>query len=185
MATATKIHLTPSEAGIFHAPGITVESAAKASEVLQENHDKFHIYYNDEGFHVTTLIPQLTPNCPCWILFSDETTTQNHIVHHILTIYALGASPEDIQKQYDENKSYQQPAEPVHQDAVNELADPEKRKKYLGKSVYSSDFQIFYQKEIERLGWEAALIEHVFKGDESADDMLVRLFMGTYSPTSN
>ena len=52
MATATKIHLTPSEAGMFHVPGITAESAATASEVLQENHERHHLFYNDEGFHV-------------------------------------------------------------------------------------------------------------------------------------
>jgi hypothetical protein len=52
MATTTKIHLTPSEAGFFHAPGITAESAAKASEVLQENHEKFNIFFNEEEFHV-------------------------------------------------------------------------------------------------------------------------------------
>ncbi|KAH0541231.1 hypothetical protein FGG08_004287 [Glutinoglossum americanum] len=157
MATTTKIHLTPSGAGIFHAPGITAESAAKASEVLQENHEKFHLFFNDEGFH-------------------------NHIVHHILTIYALNASPEEIQKQYDGNTSYQRPPDPIRQEVVDELGDYEKRKKYLGKEKHSSDFQAFYQKEIERLGWEKALLEHLFKGDEAADDMLVRLFMGFLHP---
>ncbi|KAI9763559.1 MAG: hypothetical protein M1840_000421 [Geoglossum simile] len=157
MATATKIHLTPSEAGMFHVPGITAESAAKASEVLQENHEKNHIFYNDEGFH-------------------------NHIVHHILTIYALGASPETIQTQYDDNKIYQRPHGPIHRNIVDELGDYEKRKKYLGKEQYSSDFQVFFQKEIERLGWEEALQEYAFKGDEGADDMLVRLYMGFLHP---
>ncbi|KAH0562975.1 hypothetical protein GP486_002461 [Trichoglossum hirsutum] len=158
MATTTKIHLTPSEAaGVFHAPGISAESAAKASQVLQENHERFNIFFNDEEFH-------------------------NHIVHHILSIYALGASPETIQKQYDQNTSYQRPPDPIHQEVVDELGDYEKRKKYLGKQKYTSDFLVFYQKEIDRLGWEAALLEHVFKGDESADDMLVRLYMEFKQP---
>ncbi|KAI9778526.1 MAG: hypothetical protein M1839_008057 [Geoglossum umbratile] len=157
MATATKIHLTPSEAGMFHVPGITAESAAKASEVLQKNHEENHIFFNDEQFH-------------------------NHIVHHILTIYALGASPEAIQTHYDDNKTYQRRPDPVHQNVVDELGNYENRKKYLGKEQYSSDFQVFFQREIERLGWEETLLEYAFKGDEGADDILVRLFMGSHYP---
>lgn len=52
MATATKIHLTLSEAGVFHTPGITAQSAAKASEVLQQNHEENNVFYNQEGYHV-------------------------------------------------------------------------------------------------------------------------------------
>lgn len=70
----------------------------------------------------------------------------------------------------------------MHQNVVDELDDYEKRKKYLGKPRYSSDFQVFFQGEIERLGWEETLLEYVFKGDKGADDMLVRLFMGLYFP---
>ena len=63
---------------------------------------------------------------------------------------------------------------------VDELGDFEKRKQYLGKEQYTSDFQAFFKKEVERLGWEEALQEYAFKGDEGADDMLVRLYMGSY-----
>ena len=51
MATSSKVHLSLSDCGVFHTPAITKESAAKASEVLQDNHDHHHIFFNSEGFH--------------------------------------------------------------------------------------------------------------------------------------
>src|SRR3954470_23974897 len=69
MATSSKVKLSIAEHPLaFFLPGITVESANKASELLQENHEKHHIFFNKSGFH-------------------------NHIAHHLLTTYALGVSP--------------------------------------------------------------------------------------------
>ena len=95
MATATatasgsKVYLSASECKPeFYLPGISEKSAQRASELLQENHEKHHIFFNESGFH-------------------------NHIAHHLLTVFALNASPEQIQKHYDDNKSYQRPPQPV------------------------------------------------------------------------
>ena len=52
MATATKVCLSLNDRGVFHCPGIVPDSAKQASELLQENHEKHHIFFNDEGFHV-------------------------------------------------------------------------------------------------------------------------------------
>ena len=51
MATAFKIHLSTKDVGVFHVKGITEESAVKASEVLQENHENHHVFFNQQGFH--------------------------------------------------------------------------------------------------------------------------------------
>jgi hypothetical protein len=56
---------------------------------------------------------------------------------------------------------------------------PERFKTYLGKEKYHRDFLVFFQGEIDKKGWEDVLNECVFKGDERADDMLVRMFSGT------
>ncbi len=53
MATSSKIQLSLNDCGVFHTPGITKEAAAKASEVLQDNHEHHHIFFNQEGFHST------------------------------------------------------------------------------------------------------------------------------------
>ncbi|OCH85389.1 hypothetical protein OBBRIDRAFT_838993 [Obba rivulosa] len=57
-------------------PGATPESAAVLSELLKENYEKWHIYFNDKGFH-------------------------NHISHHLLAIYALGAQGPLLRAAYE------------------------------------------------------------------------------------
>lgn len=53
MATATEIHLSPAtDSGVFTA-GTTEEAARAASEVLQEDMENHHVFFNDEGFHST------------------------------------------------------------------------------------------------------------------------------------
>lgn len=51
MATAYRIHLSTKDVGAFHVEGITEGSAAKSSEVLQENHENHHVFFNQQGFH--------------------------------------------------------------------------------------------------------------------------------------
>lgn len=51
MATARKVHLSPTtDTGVW-STGITEESAKTASEVLQEDLEKHHVYFNNMGFH--------------------------------------------------------------------------------------------------------------------------------------
>ncbi len=153
MATPSHVQLSIAEHPAFYLPGITADSAKKASELLQENHEQHHIFFNKDGFH-------------------------NHIAHHLLTIYALGAPPPIIQQQYDHNKSYQRPAVALEDSVVQDMRDPNKYRNYLGNEKYYHDFLVFFQQEMESKGWENVLNEYVFKGDERADDMLVRMFAG-------
>ena len=53
MATASKIQLSLDHCGEFHVPNIPAESAVTGSEVLQENHEVYHIFFNESGFHST------------------------------------------------------------------------------------------------------------------------------------
>jgi hypothetical protein len=156
MATPSKIQLSPSEKPEFWTSGMNDKSAAKASSLLQENHENHHVFFNDEGFH-------------------------NHIVHQLLTLYALGASPETITKHYERNKSYQRPAEKLEERIVQEMHDPAKFNECLGKEEFYHDFVVYFQKEMESKGWEAVVNEYLFKGDERADNMLVRTFSGPYN----
>lgn len=56
MATASKIHLTSTQQPEYYVQGISSETADKASELLQENHDKYHTFFNQDGFHVYALL---------------------------------------------------------------------------------------------------------------------------------
>lgn len=157
MSTASHLELSTKDTGVFRGPVIHAESAKIASQVLQENHDKYHIFYNSDGFH-------------------------NHIAHHVLTIFALGATKEEIQKAYDINKDYQRPQYPVREKVVHDLSDKATFAKYLGQQEYFSDYEAFFQKEIDANGWEVVLNEHLFARDEHADVLLVRMYAGFLHP---
>lgn len=51
MATAKKIQLSPqTDTGVW-SRGVTEDSARMASEVLQEDLEKHHVFFNNMGFH--------------------------------------------------------------------------------------------------------------------------------------
>jgi UDP-N-acetyl-D-mannosaminuronic acid transferase (WecB/TagA/CpsF family) len=52
MATPARIQLSPKHHPAFYTSGMNDEVAKKASELLQENHDKHHIFFRASGFHV-------------------------------------------------------------------------------------------------------------------------------------
>ncbi|KAI1487490.1 hypothetical protein F5X96DRAFT_649724 [Biscogniauxia mediterranea] len=156
MSTARTIQITPDNTGLWRIR--QSESAArKTSELLQKDLELHHVYFNDAGYH-------------------------DHISHHLLALYGTGASAEDIEKAYNDNTSYQRPAMKTHGNPVEDFKDWEKAKKCLGKGQYYPDFLAYFQAEIERLGWQKTIHEHMFKGDERSEDMLLRMFAGLVHP---
>lgn len=61
---------------------------------------------------------------------------------------------------------------------ITDLQDATKFKKYLGQERYYRDYLLFFQQEIDKKGYEEVLNEYMLKGDERADDMLVRMYAG-------
>lgn len=108
---------------------------------------------------------------------ANPIVSQNHIVHHILTIFALGASPDQLQKAYNLNQ-YQRPAIPQH-DLANKMTNPEEFSKYLGQEEYFSDYLEHFTREMEKTSWQEVVNEYLFKKDARAEDMLTRTFAGT------
>lgn len=157
MATPRKIHLTPQTVGILNIGKPTGESAAAATRILQENHEKYNLFFNDSGFH-------------------------NHIVHGTLTLFGLGAPSDVLQKHFEANSTYQKPPKPLHASIVDELYNPDGFKKYLGKQEHVHDYIEFFTRELKKKGVEAVLQEYVFAGDARADDMFCRMFMGFLHP---
>src|ERR1700761_6093206 len=100
MATATTIHLGPSSPAIVRVPLISQSAADHANSLLQQNHHAHHITFDELGRH-------------------------NHIVHHLLASFSLGADPETLQKQYDQNAEYQRPPPPANENIIRSLNDPE------------------------------------------------------------
>ena len=60
------------------------------------------------------------------------------------------------------------------------MATLEGFKKYLGNKDHTHDYLEFFTREIEKKGPDAVLQEYVFAGDERANDMFSRMFMGTF-----
>lgn len=97
-------------------------------------------------------------------------------------MYALGASPELIQAHYDKNKTYQRKPQPLDNVIVDDLHDHKKFHDYLGNERHYRDYLEFFQSEIDNKGYEEVINEYCLKGDERADDMLVRLHAGFLHP---
>ncbi|OHE96414.1 HypA protein [Colletotrichum orchidophilum] len=156
MATAYKINVPATNTGLWKFDQ-TDATASKVSELLQEDLEKHHVFFNNDGFH-------------------------NHIPHHVLALFGTGAGADAIQMAYKGNQDYQRPAKSARDTVTDELRSWEKAKNYFGKEKHYPDFLRFFQREIEKLGWEAVLNEHLFKGDERADELFRRMFSGFMHP---
>ncbi|RSL67410.1 hypothetical protein CEP51_012654 [Fusarium floridanum] len=103
--------------------------------------------------------------------------------HHLLALYGTGASVADIQKAYDLRHPLQRPVIPQHQEAVKNLITHwDHASEYLGKEEYYTDFLAYFQRAIEREGYESVVKTHLLKGDGSANDLLFRLHAGVVHP---
>ncbi|KAE8378255.1 hypA-like protein [Aspergillus bertholletiae] len=157
MASSTKICLTPANGGVFSSPGLSWASARKVSEVLQHDIDNHHVYLNDIEFH-------------------------DHIVHFMLTIWALGASPETIQLQYDREAKRQRPAFPRNETLIQSLSDKKEFMKHMYQEEQYSNYLAFFQRVIAEKGVPAIVNEYLFGGDELAESLLCRMFAGLVHP---
>ncbi|KAL6812672.1 hypothetical protein V8C40DRAFT_277780 [Trichoderma camerunense] len=141
------------ENGPFHVSNLTQESADKLAQLLISNHDKYHLSYHQFGLH-------------------------NHILHHLLCIYALGATPLQMEKAFDLNAVYQLPSHYADSGHAQKLVDPVEFKKCLGDSKYFNDYFLFFRKEIETHGIPTTVNTFIFGDDERAADMFDRFFGG-------
>jgi len=55
MATTSNIHLKASQKPEYFVKGLSTETAEKANQLLQKNHEEHHIFFNELGSHVSTL----------------------------------------------------------------------------------------------------------------------------------
>ncbi|KAL7623787.1 hypothetical protein AAE478_005340 [Parahypoxylon ruwenzoriense] len=144
--------------GYTHADGLTEESARLVSELLTTNHASYHTRWKG--------------------------TFHNHIVHHLLALWALGATPDEIQYMWEYNTFYQTPVERPHGTAPVDLdlSDPVLFKKCLGNDDFYADFLKFFENEIAEKGVPAVLREYLLKGDERANDIFCRMYTDLVHP---
>lgn len=58
------------------------------------------------------------------------------------------------------------------------MADPTKIKNFIGKEEYYLDFCEFFEREIEKLGYEEVLQKYLVGDNEIAKDIFPRLYQG-------
>ncbi|KAI3595169.1 hypothetical protein WG66_009401 [Moniliophthora roreri] len=112
--------------------------------------------------------------------FFRATGLHNHLSHHILAAYDLGATPALLQKIYDDEASDQRPIVLEEQDKeIKVTADSWKQ--YVGNQ---NGFFEFFQECIKADGVPTTLGEYIFSpaANESGTNMLARLMSGAVHP---
>ncbi|KAF2204078.1 hypothetical protein GQ43DRAFT_438277 [Delitschia confertaspora ATCC 74209] len=161
-ATATHVHLNPDTTpGFTHAPILTSEGAKLASELLTINHASYHSRWKG--------------------------TFHNHLVHHLLAQWALGASPDPIRDLWEFNKPYQSSIRredsPIEEPVIwKDLKDPKVFEECLAKDECYADFLKFFEDEITEKGVPETIKEYFLKGDARADDIFSRMFADLVHP---
>ncbi|KIX06633.1 uncharacterized protein Z518_04609 [Rhinocladiella mackenziei CBS 650.93] len=158
MASASQVQLSAKDSpGYLHVDNISEEAAQKASDLLNENREQYHAYLHGAGLH-------------------------NHILHHLLAIYPLGASAAQLQAAYSLNAPGQRPKGDPSDAALAELSELSIFRKRLGNESYYAEYLKFFTDEISKHGVEATLNRFCFCGDELAEDLFPRLFGGLLHP---
>ncbi|RYC61654.1 hypothetical protein CHU98_g4560 [Xylaria longipes] len=156
---ASKVQLSAATTrGYTHVSGLGDESAEIVSKFLTINHASYHTRW--------------------------KATFHNHIVHHLLALWALGASPKEIEDMWIENAAYQTSIEVTDKKDLpaQDLRDPLVFAKCLGNNSYYADFLMYFEREIVEKGVPATLREYIFKGDDTANDILCRMHSDLLHP---
>ncbi|KAF2201580.1 hypothetical protein GQ43DRAFT_455687 [Delitschia confertaspora ATCC 74209] len=157
VTAASQVRLSLEAPGLCRLAENPAGSLEQANKLLQKNHDDFHIFWRDINGH-------------------------NHMAHALLTHFALGASPAELQRAFDDNKAVQRAAPPLDEEVVKKLTDGETFFKKLNQTDQYTNYLVFFEREIEKKGWREVLQEYCFSGTRNADQLLALLYEGAYHP---
>nr|UIK22903.1 oxidoreductase PtaJ-like protein [Trichoderma rhododendri] len=155
---ASQVRLSPDHLGIARIDGTVAPGALQtANELLQKNHDEWHMYFQDIAGH-------------------------NHIPHSLLTVLATGGGPEQLQRAYDDGEILQRPPPALARESIDELHDPQVFLARMVKIPEYSNFLVFFEQEIEAKGLKAVINEYCFTGTPVAEALFAQQFEGLYHP---
>ncbi|KAF5372179.1 hypothetical protein D9758_005082 [Tetrapyrgos nigripes] len=113
-------------------PGANQESTQALRDILQDNHDKYHIFFDDFGRH-------------------------NHISHHLVALWSMGSPKAVLEAAYEESQPVQRPRgtapEPITRDNLYD---------HLGDHKYYAGYLEYYEGVVREKSAAAALQECVF-----------------------
>ncbi|KAG1149430.1 hypothetical protein G6F37_005133 [Rhizopus arrhizus] len=128
-------------------PGINKEAHTLSEQLILKNHKDFDIFINDKKFH-------------------------NHFVHHLLAAYSFGANKEKLQEIFEIHAKTQRPI-PC---SIRKITR-ENYKEFLNQADAYTDFQFFFQSEIDAYGMVDTVRRWVWHSD-----FLARAFAGLLHP---
>lgn len=159
MALYTGLRIRSERLGLGRLDANPPGSNDAASRLLQENHEKWHMFFRSNAGH-------------------------NHIPHAILSTLAMGGSPENLERAYDDGKGIQRPMPSVDPEVVKEMSDPARFRARMQVLDEYPNYLAFFKQEMANKGgnWQAVVTEHCFSRTPLADFMLAQLFEGVYHP---
>lgn len=104
----------------------------------------------------------------------------DHILHHLLALYAMGATPAQLEKAFLRGTISQKPAAAPNSQRVHDFRDPSQFLACVGNGRYYNDYYAFFEEEVERKGVAQTAKEYIFKGDERGEEMFRRFFGGEW-----
>ncbi|KAI0085244.1 hypothetical protein BDY19DRAFT_1050723 [Irpex rosettiformis] len=114
-AAATRIPVPHRQAGW------TYESTKAVVELLKDNHEKWHIFFNEKGFH-------------------------NHASHHLLAIYTMGANKELLEAAYATHVAYLKPA--IFPPGVDTIINDSNWKDYVDDEHYYQAYLAYFSAKL-------------------------------------
>jgi len=143
---------TPKPSVLINFPAAHRQQTAKRTgELLAINHANHHCFYNEIRFH-------------------------NHLAHHLLALYSLGADEKAIQASYEREAPVQKPIGGVE----NVTITTKNWNSFLGQAEYYKNYLQFFLEEVDKKSAVGAIQEYVFANPEN--EMLNRSFSGVLHP---
>lgn len=145
-------------------PPYDARSARAAQEALDRNHQTYHVFFNEKGFH-------------------------NHAAHLILAAFQLGCGPSSFSQHLKKAEEYLlNPQWKLHRNPTDEGAkgriDQRNWTEHLGKHEWYWPYLDFFESEIKGKGSAACLEEYVFgeTANKKQPAMLGRFIGGALHP---
>ena len=154
---ASQIQVPTHQMGLARLDESPPGSIEVANELLQKNHDKYHMFFRNVGGH-------------------------NHLPHSILTVLAMGGGPKELRRAFDDGEKIQRPLPHATAEAIEELSDPEKFRARMCTLSEYGNFLAFFDQEIKAKGWRSIIEKYCFSGTPLAELMLSQLYEGLYHP---
>lgn len=157
MTTGRHMELSQANLGEWHVPSVPQASIDRANRLLQTNHEQYHVFFNDRGFH-------------------------NHITHYLLTQVSLGATPNQMDRAFNQERRIQRGQFPVDNDVVEQMKVPEYFASCFSKEIHYRNFLTFFENQIIERGVGAVVQENLFSGTPNAEHLLKLMFASFLHP---